>query len=90
MAVDPRSADLKRYLAENPGGPVVMLNLLRFRPDGGRERYAQYVEHFRRTALPYGAQVVYVGDGSTPVVAEPGQGTPCCWCAIRAGSRSPT
>ena len=39
MAVDPRGADLKRYLAEDPGGPVVMLNLLRFAPDGGRERY---------------------------------------------------
>jgi hypothetical protein len=26
-------------LAEDPGGPVVMLNLLRFRPDGGRETY---------------------------------------------------
>ena len=23
-------------------GPVVMLNLLRFRPDGGQERYAEY------------------------------------------------
>ena len=73
MAVDPRGADLKRYLAEDPGGPVVMLNLLRFRPDGGRERYAQYVAHFQRTAKPYGAEVVYVGDGSTAVVAEPGQ-----------------
>ncbi len=78
MAVDPRGADLKRYLAEDPGGPVVMLNLLRFKPDGGRERYAQYVEHFRRTAQPYGAAVVYVGDGSTAVVAEPGQ----AWDAV--------
>ena len=25
MAIDPRGADLKRYLAEDPGGPVVML-----------------------------------------------------------------
>ena len=73
MAVDPRGADLKRYLAEDPGGPVVMLNLLRFRPDGGRERYLEYVEHFRRTAAPFGAEVLYVGDGSTALVAEPGQ-----------------
>ena len=73
MAVDPRGADLKRCLAEDPGGPVVMLNLLRFQPDGGRERYAQYVEHFRRTSAPFGAQVLYAGDGSTALVAEPGQ-----------------
>ncbi len=73
MAVDPRGADLKRYLAEDPGGPVVMLNLLRFAPDGGREQYGRYVEHFRRTSSPFGAEVLYVGDGSTPLVAEQGQ-----------------
>ena len=73
MAVDPRGADLKRYLAEDPGGPVVMLNLLRFKPDGGRERYQQYVEHFTRTAAAYGARTTYLGDGSTALVAEPGQ-----------------
>ena len=78
MAVDPRGADLKRYLAEDPGGPVVMLNLLRFRPDDGRERYAEYVEHFNRTAKPYGARTVYAGDGSTALVAEDGQ----AWDAV--------
>ncbi len=41
MAIDPRGSDLKRFLAEDPGGPVVMLNLLRF-ADGGRARYAEY------------------------------------------------
>lgn len=34
MPVDPTGQDLKRYLAEDEGGDVVMLNLLRFRPDG--------------------------------------------------------
>lgn len=71
--IDPRGADLKRYLAEDPGGPVVMLNLLRFAPDGGRERYAEYVEHFHRTSGPFGAEVLYLGDGLTALVAEPGQ-----------------
>ncbi len=28
MAVDPTGDGLKRYLDEDPGGPVVMLNLL--------------------------------------------------------------
>ena len=71
--IDPTGAGLKRFLAEDPGGPVVMLNLLRFRPDGGRESYAEYVEHFRRTTGPYGAEVLFLGDGSTPLVAEHGQ-----------------
>jgi hypothetical protein len=30
MAVDPRGEDLKNFLRDDPGGPVVMLNLLRF------------------------------------------------------------
>ena len=77
VAVDPRGADLKRYLAEDPGGPVVMLNLLRFRLDGGRERYAEYVAHFRSTAARFGAEVLYVGDGSTALVAEDGQAWDC-------------
>ena len=77
MAIDPRGADLKRYLAEDPGGPVVMLNLLRFNENGARERYGDYVEHFRRTAAPFGAEVLYIGDGSTALVAEDGQAWDC-------------
>lgn len=73
MAVDPRGKDLKRYLAEDPGGPVVMLNLLRFR-EGGRDSYAQYAAALEKTFLPrYGAEVLYAGEGSTALVAEQGQ-----------------
>jgi uncharacterized protein (DUF1330 family) len=78
MAVDPRGADLKRMLAEDPGGPVVMLNLLRFRP-GGRASYEEYVRRLAATFLPrYGAWVIYAGDGSTALVAGPGQ----AWDAV--------
>lgn len=71
--IDPTGPDLKRFLAEDPGGPVVMMNLLRFRPDGGRERYAQYLDHFRVHGGRYGAEVLYLGTGSTTLVAEDGQ-----------------
>lgn len=78
MAVDPRGADLKRMLAEDPGGPVVMLNLLRFRP-GGRASYDEYAGHLVAMFLPrYGAQVIYAGDGSTALVAGQGQ----AWDAV--------
>lgn len=78
MAVDPTGRGLKQLLAEDPGGPVVMLNLLRFRPDGGRASYEAYVAAFRERAAPHGAEVVYVGDGSTALVAEDGQ----AWDAV--------
>lgn len=78
MAVDPRGTDIKRYLAEDTGGPVVMLNLLRFR-DGGRESYSQYAAELEETLLPrYGAKVLYAGLGSTALVAEDGQ----AWDAV--------
>src|SRR3954470_12555498 len=74
MAVDPVGADLKQLLGEDPGGPVVMLNLLRFKPDGGRESYAKYGEALAETYLSrYGGEVLYAGDGSTALVAEDGQ-----------------
>jgi len=72
MAIDPRGADLKRFLAEDPGGPVVMLNLLRF-GDGGRARYDEYFRGFTPFAAKYGAELVYAGDGSSVLVAEAGQ-----------------
>ena len=73
MAVDPRGTDLKRYLQEDPGGPVVMLNLLRY-AEGGRESYDQYAEALRTTFLPrYGGEILYAGEGSTALVAEAGQ-----------------
>jgi uncharacterized protein (DUF1330 family) len=73
MAVDPTGAVLKAFLAEDPDRPVVMLNLLRF-VDGGRELYRQYSEAFNAgIAQRYGVEVVYAGNGASPLVAEAGQ-----------------
>jgi uncharacterized protein (DUF1330 family) len=72
MAVDPTGQDLKRFLAADPDGPVVMLNLLRFGADGA-DRYAEYLRHFRPHAERIGATVLYYGTGGPPVVADQGQ-----------------
>lgn len=78
MAIDPVGSDLKNFLAEDDGGPVVMLNLLRFAP-GGRELYQRYADAMATTFLPrYGAEIVYAGDGRTAMVAEAGQ----AWDAV--------
>lgn len=79
MAVDPRGRDLKTFLADDPGGPVVMLNLLRFAPGSdSRASYAAYLAHFRAHAGPRGAEILYLGDGDTALVAEDGQ----AWDAV--------
>ena len=73
MAINPRGADLKRFLADDPGGPVVMLNLLRF-TEGGRASYDEYARVITEVFLPrYAATVVFAGEGSTVLVAQPEQ-----------------
>ncbi|MDT0301374.1 DUF1330 domain-containing protein [Streptomonospora wellingtoniae] len=72
MAVDPAGSDLARFVREDPDGPVVMLNLLRFAPDG-RASYAEYTRKARPFLERYGAELLYAGDGAAPLVAEEGQ-----------------
>ena len=71
MGVDPTGHDLKRFLDEDPGGPVVMLNMLRFKEDGrpGYERYGREIQPFLEGV---GAELVYLGDCSTALVAPEG------------------
>ncbi len=71
MPVDPTGADLKRFLHEDPGGPVVMLNLLRY-AEGGQGSYEQYAEAIAPHLTKVGAHVVYIGDCATPLVAPDG------------------
>ncbi|EFL22173.1 MULTISPECIES: DUF1330 domain-containing protein [Streptomyces] len=72
IEIDDRALDT--LLAEDPGGEVVMLNLLRFRPDGGRESYRRYAEALGPAInARYGVRVEYMGDGGRALVAEDGQ-----------------
>lgn len=79
MAVNPTGSILKQFLADDDSGsPVVMLNLLRFKP-GGRQSYQSYSRKFAATIAPrYGVDVLYAGEGSTALVAEDGQ----AWDAV--------
>ncbi len=78
---------LDRYLAEDPGGPVVMLNLLRFVPDGGQELYMRYADGFAPLTPRYGLEVVYVGAAGSPLVADDAGSTWDMVAMIRYPSR---
>lgn len=71
MTVDPTGADLKRLMTEDDGGPVVMLNLLRY-SEAGVESYREYSVK----AVPFlekvGARIVYSGEMSTVMVSPDG------------------
>ncbi|MGY0070321.1 DUF1330 domain-containing protein [Streptomyces sp. QTS137] len=77
MAVDPSGPALAELLAQAPGEPVVMLNLLRFAPDG-RAPYEEYSRRAAEFLKRYGGELLYAGDGRTPLVAEQGQ----AWDAV--------
>ena len=72
MAIDPRGADLKRFLADDDGRPFVMLNLLRF-AEGKEGQYDEYARRAEEFLKRYGGEALYFGAGSTVLVAEPGQ-----------------
>lgn len=56
------------------GAPVVMLNLLRYRKDGGREIYFRdYVGAFNILAAGKGVKVMFVGNVQAQLVAPAGE-----------------
>lgn len=67
MSVDPTGHDLKRYLEEDPGGAVVMLNLLKY-SEGGASSYAEYAEKIVPFLDKVGGEIIYVGSASTALV----------------------
>jgi uncharacterized protein (DUF1330 family) len=50
--------------------PVTMLNLLRFKPDGGKERYAEYGAAVAPLLEKAGARVVFLGEAALPLLGE--------------------
>ena len=69
---------LDAFLADDDDNPVVMLNLLRFRADGGRKRYAEYLAMAGPIVARHGAEIAFAGDGLAALAAEKGQ----AWDAV--------
>jgi uncharacterized protein (DUF1330 family) len=52
------------------GAPVVMLNLLAFRPDGGRERYEEYGAAVAPLLEKAGGRIVFFGEPAAVLLGE--------------------
>jgi uncharacterized protein (DUF1330 family) len=50
--------------------PVVMLNLLAFKPDGGRERYEEYGEAVAPSLEKVGGRIVFFGEPAAPLLGD--------------------
>lgn len=68
--IHPSAEQIEAIRSMDIDGPVVMLNLLRFNPDGGEEEYARYGQaatpHLQRS----GAKIKYLGDVAATVIGE--------------------
>lgn len=66
------------FLADSDDGHVVMLNLLRFAPDGGRERHLEYLRMAKPILARFGASIVFRGNGLPVLTAGEEKG----WDAV--------
>ncbi len=66
-------ANLEKFADEDNGQPLVMLNLARFKVDGGRERYFEYLGIAGPIAARFGAEIVFAGETLPALAAEQGQ-----------------
>lgn len=56
------NADQFKELKHNPNdGTVVMLNLLKFKPDGGFESYLKYMQESNKYVEGVGGKMIYLG-----------------------------
>jgi uncharacterized protein (DUF1330 family) len=51
-------------------GPVVMLNLLSFKPDGGRERYMEYGAAVAPLLEKAGGRILFAGESATALLGD--------------------
>jgi len=70
MAVQPTRAQIATLAAASSPAPVVMLNLLRFRPDGGRAAYDRYAEGVQPCLEQVGASVLWYGSADSTVIGD--------------------
>jgi uncharacterized protein (DUF1330 family) len=66
----PDDATLERLLADARPGPITLLNLLRFRDDGGREAFQRYSAISGPLVVGAGGEPVIFGEAGTVLAGE--------------------
>jgi uncharacterized protein (DUF1330 family) len=79
MSVEPTPEQIAALMARPADAPVVMVNLLQFRPNGGRESYLRYVQEVAAHLERVGGTVHYAGNSPAVVI---GEGEKPWWDAI--------
>lgn len=66
--LEPSPEQLAAIQALDHDGPITMLNLLRFKPDGGREQYERYGQAAQPFLARVGASARYVGGVAATII----------------------
>ena len=82
MAIYPTPEQMQKLMAGPPDQPVVMVNLLRFKPradgaDGGvsgQEAYMRYASKMREFVESKGGRFIWVGQVDSQVIGDGGEG----------------
>jgi uncharacterized protein (DUF1330 family) len=67
-ALEPTTEQIAAFAQLPEGEPVVMVNLLQFKADGGAESYGRYAAAVQEHLDRAGARVLYVGAGRQVVI----------------------
>lgn len=70
MAEAPNQDQFAAFAARAAEGPVAMLNLLKFIPDGGAETYARYMAAVAPLLAHVGGRVQYLGRGGELLIGR--------------------
>ena len=69
-AMQPTPDQVKGFLGTDFGGPLVMVNLLKFKADGGREEYAKYAAGVVACLAKVGGRIIFSGDAKMCLIGN--------------------
>lgn len=70
MFIEPSRSQIEELAASPDPGPVVMINLLRFKADGGADAYARYGAAVLPCLAEVGARLVWQGRPDSVVIGD--------------------
>ena len=70
MTLEPTPEQIAALAARPADAPVVMVNLLKFRADGGGENYVRYVQEAAAHLARVGGTVLFAGNSPSVVIGE--------------------
>ena len=68
--INPTRDQFKQLMALPDRGPIVMVNLLKFKEEGGIESYARYERIASRFVQELGGRMIYRGEYLMPVIGD--------------------